>query len=73
MAVAVIFMVVSGTLLWVAQKQIPLETAYTVWTGIRAPGTFLVGVLIYGDPTSMSRYVGMALILGGVITLTLAY
>ena len=72
-AVAVAFMVVSGALLWLAQRQIPIGTAYAVWTGIGAAGTFLVGVLAYGDPTSVARYAGVALIVGGVVTLKLAH
>jgi quaternary ammonium compound-resistance protein SugE len=72
-AVAVGFMVVSGFLLWLAQRNIPIGTAYAVWTGIGAAGTFLVGVLHYGDPTSFARYMGVALIIAGVITLKLAH
>ena len=71
--VAVAFMTVSGFLLWLAQRQIPIGTAYAVWTGIGAAGTFFVGVLYYGDPTSFFRYMGVALIIAGVITLTLAH
>ena len=70
-AMAVVFMAVSGALLWLAQRQIPIGTAYAVWTGIGAAGTFLVGILVYGDPTSIARYVGVALIVGGVATLKL--
>lgn len=73
LCIAALFMVVSGALLWLAQKQIPLGTAYAIWTGIGAAGTFLVGVIFYGDPTSVARYAGVALILGGVITLKLAH
>ena len=40
---AVGFMVISGFLLWLAQKQIPIGTSYAIWTGIGAAGTFLVG------------------------------
>jgi quaternary ammonium compound-resistance protein SugE len=72
-AVAVAFMGVSGLLLWLAQRTIPIGTAYAIWTGIGAAGTFLVGVLIYGDPTSLARYAGVALIIAGVITLNLAH
>lgn len=72
-ALAIACMAISGTLLWLAQRQIPLGTAYAVWTGIGAAGTFLVGVLIYGDPSSVVRYIGVALIVGGVITLKLAH
>lgn len=71
--IAVAFMAVSGFLLWLAQRHIPIGTAYAVWTGIGAVGTFLVGVLYYGDPTSVARYFGVALIVAGVITLKLAH
>nr|WP_276310664.1 multidrug efflux SMR transporter [Caulobacter flavus] len=68
-AVALAFMAASGTLLFIAQRQIPLGTAYAVWTGIGAAGTFLVGVLVFGDPTSLTRYLGVALIVAGVAAL----
>lgn len=71
--VAVFFMTLSGTFLWLAQKHIPLGTAYAIWTGIGAAGTFAVGVLVYNDPTSLMRYVGVALIIAGVATLKLAH
>lgn len=73
LAIAIIFMGVSGFLLFTAQKSIPMGTAYAVWTGIGAAGTFLVGILLYGDPTSLLRYVGVALIVLGVITLKLGH
>lgn len=66
------FMLASGGFLWLAQRSIPLGTAYAVWTGIGAAGTFLVGVLAYGDPASLARFAGVAMIMGGVITLKLA-
>ena len=72
-SVAVGFMLVSGGLLWLAQKQIPLGTAYAVWTGIGAAGTFLVGVIVYGDPATLARFFGVALIVAGVATLKLAH
>ena len=70
---AIGFMAASGFCLWMAQKQIPIGTAYAVWTGIGAAGTFLVGVMFYGDPSSMARYVGVALIVAGVVVLKLAH
>lgn len=70
--VAVFFMGVSGLLLWLAQKQIPMGTSYAVWTGIGAAGTFAVGVVLYGDPTTLGRYFGIALIIAGVVTLKLS-
>lgn len=70
---ALVFMVASGYLLWLAQKQIPIGTSYAVWTGIGAAGTFVVGVLFHGDPASLGRYFGVALIIAGVATLKLAH
>ena len=71
--VAVICMTISGLLLWVAQKTIPLGTSYAIWTGIGAAGTFLVGVLCYGDSANLWRCTGVALIVAGVATLKIAH
>ena len=71
--IAIFFMAISGLLLWMAQKQIPIGTSYAVWTGIGAAGTFLVGVFFYGDPSTLARYIGILLIIAGVATLKLAH
>jgi quaternary ammonium compound-resistance protein SugE len=71
--VAVVSMAVSGALLFLAQRDISLGTAYAVWTGIGAAGTFLVGVWFFGDPNSFARWLGAALIIAGVATLKLAH
>ncbi len=71
--IAVSFMAASGFLLWLAQKQIPMGTAYAVWTGIGAAGTFLVGIWFYGDASSLARYLGVLLIIAGVVVLKLAH
>lgn len=67
--VAIAFMLASGFLLWLSQKSIPMGTAYAVWTGIGASGTFLVGVFVYNDPASFVRFAGVGLIEAGVVTL----
>lgn len=72
-AAAIGFMAASGYFLWLAQRDIPMGTAYAVWTGIGAAGTFLVGVMFFGDSASMMRYVGVLLIVAGVVTLKLAH
>jgi len=71
--IAVISMMASGGLLWLAQKEISIGTAYAVWTGIGAAGTFLVGVIFYNDPSSFLRYFGIILIISGVVVLKLAH
>jgi quaternary ammonium compound-resistance protein SugE len=71
--VAVACMAASGALLWLAQRDIPIGTAYAVWTGIGAAGTFLVGVLFYGDPAGALRLVSVGLIVAGIVGLKLAH
>jgi len=71
--IAVAFMLASGTLLYLAQRDIPLGTSYAVWTGIGAAGTFIYGLMVYGDPASLGRFLGVGLILGGVVVLKLAH
>ncbi len=71
-ALAIFFMTLSGVFLWLAQREIPIGTAYAVWTGIGAAGTFMVGVFFFGDAASLMRYLGVALIIAGVATLKLA-
>lgn len=66
-------MAMSGWLLWLAQREIPIGTAYAVWTGIGGAGTFLIGVVFFGDPQTLGRWVGVAMIVGGVVTLKLAH
>ena len=66
-------LIVSGVLLYLAQREIALGTAYAVWTGIGAAGTFLLGVWAFGDPGSLGRYLAVALILTGVVGLKLAH
>lgn len=61
--------VLSAWLLWLAQKEIPIGTAYAVWTGIGAAGTFALGILIFGEQSSLIRWMGAAMIIGGVIIL----
>jgi len=72
-ALAIFAMALSGALLWLAQRQISLGTAYAVWTGIGAAGTFLVGVWFFGDPTNLGRYLGVLMIIAGVVVLKLAH
>ena len=62
----------SGFLLFLAQKTIPMGTAYAVWTGIGAAGAFLVGVLFMNDPSTLGRWLGVFLIVSGVVVLKLS-
>jgi quaternary ammonium compound-resistance protein SugE len=69
---AVTCMIMSVYFLYWAQKNIPIGTAYAVWTAIGASGTFLVGVYFYGDHAHILHYLGITMIIGGVIVLKMA-
>ncbi len=69
---AVICMAVSMICLWYAQKTIPMGTAYAVWTGIGAVGAFLLGVIFFGDSSSLWRVLSVSLIILGVVGLKLS-
>lgn len=68
-AVAIISMGVSGGMLYMAQKSIPIGTAYAVWTGIGMTGTFVVGILFFHDSASLLRFLFASFILLGVVGL----
>lgn len=70
-AVTVVAMAVSLVLLGVALKSLPLGTAYTVWTGIGAVGTVLVGIAFYGEPSDPARLACITLIVVGIVGLKL--
>jgi len=71
-AFAIVCMTCSGALLLLAQRTIPMGTAYAVWTGIGAVGTFLIGVLFVGEPATLSRFFFVGLIIIGIAGLKLS-
>lgn len=58
-------------LLTVAARDIPMGTAYAVWTGIGAAGTGVVGIAWFNDPVTAGRLAFLALLIGSVIGLKL--
>ena len=65
-------MAASFALLSVAMKSLPLGTAYTIWTGIGAVGSFLVGVIVLGEPASAMRMLAAVLIISGLVLMKLS-
>ncbi|HEY1216696.1 MAG TPA: multidrug efflux SMR transporter [Bryobacteraceae bacterium] len=65
-ALAIGGMLGSFVLLSLAMKQLPLGTAYTVWTGIGAVGSVLAGILLFKEPAAAGRLLCMTLILAGI-------
>jgi quaternary ammonium compound-resistance protein SugE len=71
-AVTIVTMIASFALLSVSMRSLPLGTAYTVWTGIGAVGTFLIGVAILGEQASPLRIVAAGLIIVGLVLMKLS-
>ncbi|MDH4038118.1 MAG: multidrug efflux SMR transporter [Candidatus Krumholzibacteria bacterium] len=69
---AVVCILLSGWFLFLAQRVLPIGTAYAVWTGIGAVGTFVLGILVFGEPAQLARFLFVGLILAGILGLKLA-
>ena len=70
--ITIVFMLLSFGLLAYAMRSLPLGTAYVVWTGIGAIGSFLVGIFILGEPASALRMLAAVLIIAGLILMKIA-
>lgn len=71
-ALTMIIMLLSFWLLSLAtNRNIPIGTAYAVWTGIGATGTAILGILYFKEPTHALRLVCLVLIILGVVGLKL--
>lgn len=54
-----------------AMKQLPMGTAYAIWTGIGASGGAILGILFYGEPKDWKRIFFIGMILGAAVGLKL--
>ncbi|CAG8867375.1 Guanidinium exporter [Pseudomonas fluorescens] len=62
-------MVISLGLLGLAVKELPLGTAYAIWTGVGAVGTVIAGIILFGESMALVRLISVALIVCGLIGL----
>ena len=58
-------------LLSLAMRQLPLGTAYAVWTGIGVVGAFIFGITVMGEAVTIWRVVSVMSILAGLVGLKL--
>jgi quaternary ammonium compound-resistance protein SugE len=70
--ITIVAMIASFWLLSLAMQTLPLGTAYTVWTGIGAVGTVLVGIFVLGEPATPLRLLAAAMIVGGIALMRLS-
>ena len=64
-------MAFSGLFLYLAQRSIPMGTAYAVWTGIGSVGAFIAGIILFKDPATATRFACVSLIVAGIVGLKL--
>jgi quaternary ammonium compound-resistance protein SugE len=62
-------MIISIVLLGVVLKELPVGTAYAVWTGIGAVGTVVLGMFLFGESAALARLVCIGLIVAGIVGL----
>lgn len=67
----VIGMIASFYFLSLALKELPLGTAYAIWTGIGTIGTVILGVFLFKEPIDFVRLVCIGFIVAGIIGLKL--
>ncbi|MQW93173.1 quaternary ammonium compound efflux SMR transporter SugE [Acinetobacter wanghuae] len=70
--ITIVFMILSFGLLAYAMRTLPLGTAYTIWTGIGAVGSFLVGIMVLGEPATAMRMLAAVLIISGLVLMKLS-
>ena len=70
--VTIIFMILSVVLLSMSMRTLPLGTAYTIWTGIGAIGSFVVGIMVLNEPMTAMRMIAAILIVSGLMLMKLS-
>ncbi|MBB2495774.1 quaternary ammonium compound efflux SMR transporter SugE [Aquipseudomonas ullengensis] len=66
-------MIVSLALLGLAMKELPLGTAYAIWTGVGAVGTVIAGIILFGESMALVRLLSVGLIVAGLLGLKLSH
>lgn len=71
-ALTVIALTASMVLLGLAVRELPVGTAYAVWTGIGAAGTAILGMWLFGESRDPLRLLSLLLVVAGVLGLRFA-
>ena len=62
-------MIISMAGLAYAGKQLPVGTAYAIWTGIGAVGTAILGIILFNESRELVRIFFIFLIVAGIVGL----
>ena len=71
-ALTIAAMAISLGLLGLAMKELPLGTAYAIWTGVGAVGTVIAGIILFGESMALFRLASVALIIAGLVGLKIS-
>ncbi len=71
-AITIGAMIISIWLLAQAARDLPIGTAYAVWTGIGAVGAALLGIMLFQESANLVRIGCVALIVAGIVGLKLS-
>ena len=69
--ITVIGYILSAVFLALALKQLPLGTAYAMWTGFGIVGTTILGVFLFNEKLSVPQVICVGLIVIGIVGLKL--
>ncbi|WP_082677725.1 quaternary ammonium compound efflux SMR transporter SugE [Haloferax sp. Q22] len=65
----IVALIISMGLLAQAVKDLPIGTAYAVWTGIGAVGTATLGIILFDEPAALARLLFIGVIVVGIVGL----
>lgn len=69
--ITVVGYIASAVFLAMAMRQLPLGTAYAMWTGFGIVGTTVLGVLLFHENLTLPQVLCVVLIVAGVVGLKL--
>jgi quaternary ammonium compound-resistance protein SugE len=70
--ITIIALIASFLLLAAAMRTLPLGTAYSIWTGIGAVGSFILGIVFLGEHISPLRITAAVLIVAGLVLMKIS-
>ena len=65
----IVGMIASFYFLSLSLKNLPLGTAYAIWTGIGTVGTVTLGIILFKEPIDITRLICIGFIVIGIIGL----
>jgi quaternary ammonium compound-resistance protein SugE len=69
----VVCLVISMGLLMKATQNLPIGTAYAVWTGIGAVGTVVMGIVFFKEPATFMRLLFITTLIASILGLKMSH